>query len=215
MRTAFNDSSFGHSGGSVWLRGCGWRDAPGDARFCLEYACRLRRYDIPMKNLSLAVAFLFAAPVAMANEEKDAPAAKVAGDDKHAVAVEVVAAVTTGDFDEEAFRKGVLDRFHKDLPRMKMKPEAAAELKSALVETLKGVTKERLIALLAKPYEEQFSTEELRAIRDFYQSEAGKALLRKNQEIQKAHEDAKRLMAEELFQETGERLRAAAQKKED
>ena len=67
--------------------------------------------------------------------------------------------------------------------------------------------------MLAHAYEDNFTIGELRAIRDFYSSDAGKALVRNGDKIRKDQEAASKALSEELFMEMDARVKALAEKR--
>lgn len=160
-----------------------------------------------MKTLTLVVVGLLACFFAQTSEAQNEQSDPSKTDDKTTVAKEIVKALNLKELDAETFHKNMLDRIDQQIPQMKIGDEAKKQLRAAMIESLKEITNDRLVEMLAKPYEDKFTIEQLRAIRDFYKSEAGIALLNAHQDLKKSQEEGKRLMTQELYEDFKKRLK--------
>ena len=133
--------------------------------------------------------------------------------DKAEVAREVVRLMARNQVNPEVFKARMEAKIDEIVAGNDLPPEASRVLHSVVEEVGRQVTVERLVSMLAHAYEDNFTIGELRAIRDFYSSDAGKALVRNGDKIRKDQEAASKALSEELFTEMDARVKALAEKR--
>lgn len=161
-----------------------------------------------MKLICYALTAIFGCALAYGEASQTESHIEKKDTDKSKVAMQVVEAMTLKQYGAGEFQKLMNARADAMVEKMHLEPKIADGLRYLLRDAVKDITPEHLNAILAKPYEDNFTIEELIAIRDFYESDAGKELLRNNERVRKEQEAAKQRMSEELAVKMNEKVKA-------
>lgn len=128
-------------------------------------------------------------------------------DERHKLAIELVELISTNRPDDTIFKQQVTEQIDRVIPQLKLSAKESELFREAALGAAGAVDADRLIEMVAKAYASKLTSKELKAIIEFYKTDAGKAWLRESVAIEAEKTAQKKALIAEILEETQQRFK--------